>query len=297
MQIAKKLFPAALATGAGLLLGGCLTQDPALESDSSALATSAYIEPGTEAYNWNMIYGGNPAKDVGCTRREDHGVWTTGGAATNLSYPLWYWLGPNSNTLVKQGPDQNGEIRGVQIDVGPDKKPWVVDGFQSIYQFDGTVWIYRGNGRDIGVGADGSVWRISDQVAGSGGDFAISKWNPATSSWNVPVSGGGVRIDVDASGNPWVVNNIGQIWRKPPSSNTFTQVPGLTGVDIGIGANGLVFVLSTEAYNGGADKKLYRLIDTNGGWKLTNGGGSRVCSDNTGKPWLVTANGNVWATN
>ncbi|MBW8890234.1 MAG: hypothetical protein JF616_20970 [Fibrobacteres bacterium] len=291
MNIVKRISSVGLAAGAGLLLGGCLAQDPVSEPGSKPAATAAYIVSGTENYGWYRVTGGSPAKDIGCGPRESQGVWMEGGQSMYLGAPLWYWPGPGSNYF--QSNTNNPNIAGVGIDVGPDKKPWIVNNHNEIYQFDGSSWIYRDRGRDIGIGGDGSVWRIEDNLIGSS-DYQISRWNPTTATWDPHVTGGGVRIDVDAGGNPWVINSAGQIWRKNPTSNTFTQVPGLSGVDIGIGAGGVVFVLSTESYNGTADKKLYHLIDSNGGWKLTNGGGSRVSVDNNGDPWLVTASGDVW---
>ena len=65
-----------------------------------------------------------------------------------------------------------------------------------------------GMAQDIGVGADGTPWKIGT-IPGAGG-FDIAEWDG--SSW-VGISGGAVRIDVDPQGNPWVVNTNGSIYK------------------------------------------------------------------------------------
>jgi hypothetical protein len=297
MRLVKKLSAALLATGAGLMLGGCLSQDTAPESGTSVLPTAAWVEPGTLNFNWSHVIGEDPVSDIGCGPRETRGVWMTGGSGP-AAYPVWFWQGPGSNGFDRLGQGQNGfEAYGITIDAGPDKKPWIVASNGAIYQYDGSIWIYRGLGRDIGIGGNGSVWRIEiDSVVGYPSDYYISKWNPATSSWNPHVNGGGVRIDVDPYGTPLIVNSAGQIWKKNTGNDNFYQIPGLTATDIGISSNGSIFALSNEPYNTSGDKKLYRLSNASSGiWKLTNGGGVRVSADATGKPWLVAANGTAWS--
>jgi hypothetical protein len=182
---------------------------------------------------------------------------------------------------------------GVQIDADPSGHPWTVTQSNDIYSSNGTSWTYRGKGRDIGIGANGTVWRIEVNPIGTS-DYKISKWNG--SSWNAAVNGGGVRIDVDPTGLPWVVNSAGDIWFMNDTGN-FTQAQGLKGVDIGIGGTlGSVYVVSNEPYSSYGNKKVYHLTGTNT-WKLTNGGGVRISVDyTTGKPWVVTYDGTAWAS-
>jgi len=71
-----------------------------------------------------------------------------------------------------------------------------------------------GAGRDIGVGADGSVWVIggNDQWGG----WSIYKWNEQ-SQYLSQISGSALQISVDGDGNPWVTDSYNEIhsgqWR------------------------------------------------------------------------------------
>src|SRR5262249_26286183 len=96
-----------------------------------------------------------------------------------------------------------------------------------------------GLARDIGAGADGSVWVIGTNPVGNDGvgDF---RWTG--SDWEA-IDGGGVRIDVDEGGNPWVVNSGGQIFRR--INDRWQLLPGLAR-DIGAGADGSVWVIGTN---------------------------------------------------
>jgi len=94
-----------------------------------------------------------------------------------------------------------------------------------------------GGGRDIGVGADGSVWLIGGNHVGVGQDSSPFKWNG--SDW-VGAEGGGVAIAVDPKGNPWMINSVGEIYHY--SGKEWVQMPS-RGRDIGVGANGAVWLI------------------------------------------------------
>jgi hypothetical protein len=66
-------------------------------------------------------------------------------------------------------------------------------------------------GKDIGVGADGSVWLIGTNPVGAGSDFGVYKWNGT--NWD-GVDGGRVRIAVGPGGLAWLVNSVGQIFLR-----------------------------------------------------------------------------------
>ncbi len=65
-----------------------------------------------------------------------------------------------------------------------------------------------GAAKDIGIGADGSVWVIGTN--GTGGGYGIYKWQ--VSGWS-KIDGGAVQISVDNNGISWVVNSGDQIYR------------------------------------------------------------------------------------
>src|ERR1700761_3086782 len=94
-----------------------------------------------------------------------------------------------------------------------------------------------GIGNDIGIGANGSVFITDTTTVSPTGGFRILQWNGT--SWTVMTGAAGVRIAVDPSGTPWVVNKSHLIYKY--NGSTWTQLPG-TATDIGIGANGSVFI-------------------------------------------------------
>lgn len=108
-----------------------------------------------------------------------------------------------------------------RIAVGPDGVPWLVNAQNEIYRRTTSDWNTGsfqqlvGCAHDIGIGANGDAW-IIDCVGASGG-FRVSKWNG--SSWNRTSDfGAGVRIAVAADGIPWIVNDIGKVFRRSTPS-------------------------------------------------------------------------------
>jgi hypothetical protein len=66
-----------------------------------------------------------------------------------------------------------------------------------------------GSAKDIGVGADGTVWIIGTDPSGTADDFGAHKWTGK--EWR-GVEGGGVQISADKTGKPWMVNAMGNIF-------------------------------------------------------------------------------------
>jgi hypothetical protein len=142
---------------------------------------------------------------------------------------------------------------------------------------------------DISVGANGSVWALGTSPVNGG--YGTYLWNGH--GWT-PVRGAGVRIAVDRSGNPWLVNSAHQIYHW--NGSAWGRQPG-AAVDISVGANGSVWALGTSPVNGGYGTYLW-----NGhGWAPVRGAGVRVAVDRSGNPWLVNSahqiyhwNGSAW---
>jgi hypothetical protein len=128
-------------------------------------------------------------------------------------------------------------------------------------------------------GPDRSLW-IVGKTAVNGG-FAIHKFNYATNTFT-QVSGGAVRIAVGADGMPWVVNNLGQIFKRVNNSQ-WQQLPG-SALDIAIGANGAVYIVSTTPAPGGYAIKFWK----DGQWKQMPGiGAVRITVTSNGDPWAI----------
>lgn len=98
----------------------------------------------------------------------------------------------------------------------------------------------------------------------------------------VRTSGQGTRIAVDTKGKPWVVNNRNEIWFIDESTQNFTKL-NMQAVDIGIGAEGSFYILSTESNQFG--NLVYRY--TNNGWVKTGGAGIRLAVDSTGHAIVI----------
>lgn len=142
-------------------------------------------------------------------------------------------------------------------------------------------WIQLpGQGRDIGIGANGSAWTIGNDSEPGG--YGIHYWNG--SSWT-KVPGGAVRISVGVNGEPWIINSYKTIYKW--TGNGWQQMPGKAR-DIGVGANGSVWVIGDDAEAGG-----YGIHYWNGStWTKVPGSAERIAVDPSGNPWIIN-NSNV----
>lgn len=145
-----------------------------------------------------------------------------------------------------------------------------------------TWELLSGAGRDIGVGDDGSVWLIGTEETAGG----YSIYSRSRNQWN-RVAGGAVRIDVDGTGTPWIVNAEGGIFRR--DRNQWQKLPG-AATDIGAGSLGDVWVIGTNPVPGGFG--IYRW--TGRDWASVDGGAVRIDVDGMGNPWIVNAEGDVF---
>lgn len=126
---------------------------------------------------------------------------------------------------------------------------------------------------DVAAGANGSVWYIT-----SSGTFNLN-------GGSIPK--GGTRVAVDPAGNPWIVDFNGNIWRS--SGGQLTLMPGLAR-DIGIGANGAVWVIGTNSRN-----DAYQVWAWNGSsWVADPGSGEEIDVDGVGRPVVNGADGKIW---
>jgi predicted Zn-dependent protease len=132
------------------------------------------------------------------------------------------------------------------------------------------------------TGTDRSLWMIS-KVPVNGG-FTINQFDYFTNKF-IQVPGGGVRIAVGPDGIPWVVNNLGQIFKRVNSQ--WQMLPG-NALDIAVGADNSVYIVSTTPAPGGfAIKRL-----KNNKWEQIPGrGGMRIAVASYGFAWVIdTAN-------
>jgi hypothetical protein len=166
--------------------------------------------------------------------------------------------------------------------------------------------------RDIGAGRNGTVYAVSTSLYGtSTTDYKLYKWAKSlvgVYQWTSVSGAGGVRLDVDPSGHPWVVQASGRVkYYNGSSWATLSDViqsstSHLTKVkDIGIGGDGRVYVLSAGKLD--ADGKNYTVWTWTGSdWsqvKPTSGVGGkgiRISADDQGNPWTLTNIGEILCT-
>ncbi len=165
---------------------------------------------------------------------------------------------------------------------------WTVNKAGNIYRLNdklGWTHVPGKKAKDVGVGANGSVWIVGTSPVYGG--FAIYRWNKKRF---VRVDGGAVRIDVDRDGMPWVVNKMNDIYRRV--NNHWKRMPG-KAVDIGIGANGSVWVIGIGRTPGG-----HGIWQWNGSnWERVQGAAVRVDVDAAGNPWVVNDAGGIFKWN
>lgn len=131
-----------------------------------------------------------------------------------------------------------------------------------------------GNGIDVGVGSNGTVYSITASQA-------IQYWTGST--W-VAIPGYAVRVAVDSDGHPWVINGSSEIYRWV--NGAFRQVSG-AAFDIGIGGpdGGAVWVIGTDYHPYRWNGSAFVGID---------GIGSRIAVDGSGSPWIVNSSGDLY---
>lgn len=211
----------------------------------------------------------------------DGSVWVIGThhVGTGFDFGIHRWILTNSTW-----EDINGG--GVRIDVDENGNPWIVNSKNQIFHRLNDNWVQLpGLATDVGVGADGSVWIIGTNPVGSGKDLGVHRWTG--SAWEA-VDGGGIRIDVDDNGNPWIVNSRNQIFHR--SDNQWVQLPGLAK-DIGVGSDN-VWIIGTNPVGDGYDFGVHRW--TGSTWQAFDGGGVQIAVGFPGLPWIVNSKGNIF---
>lgn len=106
---------------------------------------------------------------------------------------------------------------------------------------------------DIGVGADGSVWVITAEARPGG---AVPAWleDPATKSWHqLAAPAAAARVAVGPDGTAYTVNSKGEVWtlHKEGGGDLLSPPNQEFASDIGVGADGTVWVITTEDRRGG----------------------------------------------
>lgn len=178
------------------------------------------------------------------------------------------------------------ECAGVRIAVDPHGMPWVVNKSHLIFRYHGTlVWEQLpGTANDIGIGADGSVYIIGTQDVSPTGGYNILKWNG--SGWDMMPDCAGIRIAVDPNGTPWVVNKSSIVFKY---GGTYLWEPqyGIKGNDIGIGAQGSVYVTGQDSTAASYQPPIYKFNASSEWSPLPGLSGVSISVDPQGKIWYI----------
>jgi hypothetical protein len=143
-------------------------------------------------------------------------------------------------------------------------------------------------GKDIGIGADGSVFIIGTDSTSASSGYSISKLvnNMLT---KLPDCGA-VRVAVSPTGVPWVVTKAHKILKY--NGNGWDEMPGL-GTDIAIGANGAVFAIGNIETSPSGGNNIMRW--TGAGWvDMLDCAAIRIAVTPAGIPWVVNKSGLVY---
>jgi hypothetical protein len=224
---------------------------------------------------WHQVPGS--AKDIGAGA--DGSVWIIGTnpSATPDDFGAHMWTGKDWRGV---------EGGGVRIDVDPSGNPWMVNSKGEIFRRANDTWQRMpGFAKDVGVGANGSIWIIGTNPTATPDDFGAHMWTGK--DWR-GVEGGGVRIDVDPSGNPWMVNSKGEVFRR--ANDTWQRVPGFAK-DVGVGADGSVWIIGTHPSGTAANFGVHKWNGKE--WQGVEGGGVQISADKAGMPWIVNATDNI----
>jgi len=182
------------------------------------------------------------------------------------------------------------ECAGIRIAVDPHGMPWVVNKSHLIFRYNGTlVWDQMpGTATDIGIGADGSVYAVGTQDVSPTGGYNIMKWNG--SGWDTMPDCAGIHIAVAPNGIPWVVNKSHLVFRYG-GTYLWDTLTGIEGNDIGIGANGSVFVTGKDSTAAGYQAPIYSFANNQWNTVPDVSGGVSISVDPAGKIYFIDKSG------
>lgn len=176
----------------------------------------------------------------------------------------------------------------VQISVGPKGVPCIVNKKGEIFRRKGKNWEQLPEtARDIGIGGDGSVWITGTETDKDGGGI-VRKWKEADWKW-VKLTGEGMMIEVDPKGIAWLINKKQEIYRK--KGTTWQKMPG-SASDIGIGADGSVWVVGTDKLDNGSS--LFKWNEGDFKWEKKTGSGVRVSVGSDGTAYIINKKNEIF---
>ena len=214
----------------------------------------------------------------------DGSIWAIGTNKMPGGYGIWrringVWEPVNSNSNIRDKA-WRGAMR---LAVGPTGNACFVrsNGVIGCFTEDGKVVRKNGRGKDIAIGADGTMYALGGKKARNGG-YTIFKWQD--NRWLQIPGRHGKRIAVDPQGNPLIVNDQGALWKY--EEGVWTGIKG-QAKEIAIGPEGSVVSLGRDKTTGGY--RVFKWSDRNEQWSLVGSGATEVSVGPGGRIYYVNA--------
>jgi len=211
-------------------------------------------------------------------------VWVLGGTRVPNGWGMQRWDG--------RGWQPVGLLGAAHVALDVSGVAWTIDESGRIFRLSGwSAWppvppaLLPGAARHIAAGRNGAVWVIGTNAVPGG--YGIYRWDEPHQNW-ANIAGGAVRVAVAADGTPWVVNDIGVIFRGD-GTGAWGVMPGRAR-EIAIGGADVVWCIGTNPVPGGYG--IYRWNGT--GWDPVPGGAVRIAVDRTGAAWVVNDGGTIF---
>lgn len=262
------------------------------------------MTPQLPLFSWQQLPGTASDISVGA----DGAVWAIGTTPVYGGFNILHW---NASTWTWATVD-GGAVR---IAVGPDGNPWVVNSFGNIFHWVGHWQPFPSLARDIGIGADGSVWIVGKSSVLSNADpgmqasshaslgtpppgpdlnpndGGIYRWN--TNDWQ-QVSGGANRITVCGI-FPWTVSSSGAITQRWGSDLRERQLPGsATEISCVGSATRSCWIVGADQLPGSHDHDIFSWNGT--GWDSAASATHHQMLSGTGRAVVISVGpaGNAW---
>ena len=216
--------------------------------------------------NWKKVSG--KAVDISSSDGKN-AVW-----ATNSKDHILHLV--NNKWVKKSGAAK-------RISVSYWGNPWVVNGSGQVWRWVSGKWQLVKGLQATDIGLSKAIWAISKTKVGGG--YTIHQYDDKSKKW-LKRPGGAVRIAVSQSGNPWVVNSAGSVFRW--LNGKWKGVPGVKAQDIGIGADNSVWVTTKKG-------EIYFTKDLKK-WVKSTGAAVAIDVGFGGAPWVVNKGSDIFTS-
>jgi Tectonin domain len=221
----------------GCILHGCAADISEHEEGGEASELGSAAQPlEWTSPTWSKLPGSG--MDVSVSPEGE--VWLIG---MNQVQPYGF-----SPYVFANGRWQQVDGAGVRLNAAPGGVVWILNNQGEIFRraSRNAQWVKMpGCARDISTSSNNVTWAIGCNAMGTAANglphLQLYKWNG--SNWVAETGSGGLRVAVDPSGEPWVVNGNTEIWRR--RNGSWTKLPG-TARDISINSHGDAFISGTD---------------------------------------------------